>query len=173
MLRRATPDDLSLLHELAVHIWWEHYPAIIGNDQVTYMLERGYSLDALQQQMRDGQQFFFIDMDAQAVGYIGITVQEPGKAFLNKFYLDGQVRGKGTGAQAFDALLKTFPEVQEFKLQVNRRNFKSVNFYFKMGFTISDSFDMPIGNGYSMDDFLMVKVCGICSVQNKYSGGFE
>lgn len=159
-MRRATPEDLPLLRELAVRIWWEHYPAIIGNDQVTYMLERGYSLNALQQQMREGQQFFFIDVEGQPIGYIGITMQEPGKAFLNKFYIDNQVRGKGVGAQAFEELLQTFPDMKEIRLQVNRRNFKSVNFYFKMGFIIEKSFDMPIGEGYSMDDFMMLKVCG-------------
>ncbi|MCC6413062.1 MAG: GNAT family N-acetyltransferase [Saprospiraceae bacterium] len=161
MLRRATPEDLPLLRDLAVSIWWEHYPAIIGNDQVTYMLERGYSLDALQQQMRDGQQFFLIEVEGQSIGYIGVTIKEPGKMFINKFYINNQVRGKGVGAQAFEALLKFFPDVQEIRLQVNRRNFKSVNFYFKMGFIIEKSFDMPIGEGYIMDDYMMLKVCGI------------
>jgi RimJ/RimL family protein N-acetyltransferase len=43
------------------------------------------------------------------------------------------------------------------KLTVNRQNFKSINFYFKNGFKIEKVEDFDIGNGYWMNDFIMVK----------------
>ena len=42
------------------------------------------------------------------------------------------------------------------RLTVNRQNFKSVNFYFKNGFTIERVADFDIGNGYVMNDFVMM-----------------
>jgi len=43
------------------------------------------------------------------------------------------------------------------RLQVNRQNYKAVNFYFKMGFIIESVGDFDIGGGYFMNDFVMVR----------------
>jgi len=41
---------------------------------------------------------------------------------------------------------------------VNRRNFRSVNFYFKMGFVIESNLDLVVGDGrFVMDDYVMIK----------------
>jgi hypothetical protein len=42
------------------------------------------------------------------------------------------------------------------RLTVNRQNYKSINFYFKIGFRIEKCADFPIGNGFVMNDFVMV-----------------
>jgi ribosomal protein S18 acetylase RimI-like enzyme len=42
------------------------------------------------------------------------------------------------------------------RLTVNRQNFKSINFYFKLGFKIEKVADFDIGNGYFMNDFVML-----------------
>jgi hypothetical protein len=39
---------------------------------------------------------------------------------------------------------------------VNRQNYKAINFYFKLGFKIQTVADFDIGNGYVMNDFVMV-----------------
>ena len=39
---------------------------------------------------------------------------------------------------------------------VNRMNYKAVNFYFKSGFTIEKVADFDIGDGYFMNDFVMI-----------------
>jgi len=43
------------------------------------------------------------------------------------------------------------------RLQVNRKNYKAINFYFKNGFTIESVGDFDIGGGYYMNDFVMIK----------------
>ena len=46
--------------------------------------------------------------------------------------------------------------IEKLRLTVNRQNFKSINFYFKNGFKIDHVEDFDIGNGYVMNDFVML-----------------
>ncbi len=43
----ADVDDIVCIQHLAAAIWRSHYPGIISNAQIDYMLERGYSREAL------------------------------------------------------------------------------------------------------------------------------
>ena len=75
--------------------------------------------------------------------------------FIHKFYVDTQTQRTGVGRAFFDFLLKEFkPEV--IRLQVNRMNYKAINFYFKNGFVIEKVADFDIGDGYFMNDFVMI-----------------
>ena len=154
-LQRATTPDIPLIYELAHRIWWAHYPGIISPAQIEYMLEQGYSYSALQQQI-EGQSFWLVMADDQVAGFVAISKKAPATYFINKFYLDNTQRGRGVGAAAFQALLAQYPDLQELRLNVNRRNYKSVNFYFKIGFVIAHCMDTPFGEGYVMDDFQML-----------------
>ncbi len=156
-LQLATTPDIPLIHELAHRIWWAHYPDIISPAQIEYMLEQGYSAGALQQQIEDtAQSFWLVLADDQVAGFVAISEKAPATYFIHKFYLDNTQRGRGVGAAAFQALLAQYPDLQELRLNVNRRNFKSVNFYFKIGFVIDHCMDTPFGEGYIMDDFQML-----------------
>src|SRR5262249_36981939 len=48
VIARARREDLPEVQRLAHAIWHAHYPGIITPAQIDYMLERGYSLDALE-----------------------------------------------------------------------------------------------------------------------------
>ena len=128
----ASPADAALIHDLAHRIWWAHYPGIVSDGQIEYMLERGYSVPALQQQMAEGQQFWLLrqNNEAEALGYIAVAALEtPGHYFIHKFYIDNTQRGRGIGREAFAQLLEQYPQAQKIRLFVNRLNFKSINFY--------------------------------------------
>jgi RimJ/RimL family protein N-acetyltransferase len=153
-LHPATEADLPLITVLAHRIWWEHYPAIVSEAQITYMLELMYSEAALQRQIEEGQVFWMVENESQAIGYLSVSQQAESDYFLHKFYLDGRARGIGT--VVFQQLLAQYPDLRTLRLNVNRRNFKSVNFYFKVGFRIESCMDTPFGEGYLMDDFQMI-----------------
>ena len=57
---------------------------------------------------------------------------------------------------SFLLLLDLFPDLNTMRLTVNRSNFKSINFYFKLGFIIEEVKDFDIGNNYFMNDFIMI-----------------
>ena len=155
LLCRATEADISTIRQLAEKVWWEHYPSIISEAQIGYMLEQIYSDAPLRHQMvEEGQEFWLTEKNGQTFGFLAISRKDEGEYFLHKFYLD--TREKGLGTIIFELLLARYPDLQILRLRVNRRNFKSVNFYFKTGFRIEYCIDTPFGSGYVMDDFQMI-----------------
>lgn len=154
-LRTAGEQDLALIAAMADRIWKIHYPPIIGMEQVEYMLNKMYSAEALIRQMGEGQVFRIIESDTASVGFISVSEKEEHELFLHKFYLDANVQGRGMGAAVFSQLMAMYPGVKKVRLTVNRQNYKSINFYFKLGFTIAEVADFDIGEGYLMNDFVM------------------
>jgi diamine N-acetyltransferase len=154
-LTRATVDDADLIAGLAEKIWQQHYPAIIGQEQVDYMLDLMYSRENIIREMNNGQRFHFIDSDGVRVGYVAWSFPVTNELFIHKFYIDTSAQGKGIGKRAFAELLEAHPEVTTIRLTVNRHNYKSINFYFRLGFVIEEVKDFDIGNGFFMKDFIM------------------
>lgn len=159
-IRNATPEDTPIITELAYRIWRAHYTPIIGAEQVAYMLGHYYNDDALRADMAAGQVFWIPEMGGQALGYLSFTPTGPGQYFLNKFYIDNEKRGLGLGKIILERALAQYPDMRELRLNVNRQNYKSINFYFRVGFTIDFCLDTPFGDGYVMDDFQMVLKLG-------------
>jgi diamine N-acetyltransferase len=153
MTQLIPTQNFEHIYNLAEKIWYEHYTPIVGEAQIAYMLKKFYSIAALKAQSESGQKFYLIENQSIINGYLAVTPQDDGSLFLNKFYVDG--RGKGIGQASFEALIKAFPTVELIRLQVNKKNFKSINFYFKVGFTIEDIAVFDIGEGFVMDDFMM------------------
>lgn len=155
-LQQATPGDILRIQALAQRIWRAHYPDIIGEKQVEYMLGLVYSPAALQQQIEEGQLFYLVAEGDETIGYLSVSNEGEGHYFLHKFYLDKEKRGRGIGKKVIEMLFALYPNLRELRLTVNRQNYKSINFYFKLGFFIEKCVDIPIGEGFVMDDFQML-----------------
>jgi GNAT superfamily N-acetyltransferase len=154
----ASEKDIPLIHELGEKIWRVHYPSIISQSQIEYMLEWMYSGKNLKAQIENGQKFTIIYLNEEAIGYFSISEKTPQHFFLHKFYIDTSQHRKGIGNSAFEYMLKnSCPSFKTITLQVNRRNIKAVNFYFKKGFIIDRAEDFDCGGGYTMDDFFMIR----------------
>lgn len=156
LLRPAVDSDIPAIAQLADRIWKIHYTPIIGEKQVAYMLDKMYSAKSLHEQMQKGDLFFLATMNDVPFGYISLSKKEKGDYFLNKFYIEVNEQGKGYGKQIFADILERFPDLEQLRLQVNRMNYKTINFYFGLGFTIEYAKDFDIGDGYRMDDYVMV-----------------
>lgn len=157
-LREAKTEDIPAIAKLAETIWHQHYTSIIGTDQINYMLGMMYSYESLTEQMtQKNHVFYLIYENERCIGFISISKMENAthSYFIHKYYLLQELAGKGTGTAAFIELLKEL-KPEELRLTVNRQNFKSINFYFKNGFKIEQVADFDIGNGYVMNDFVMV-----------------
>ncbi len=152
----ATPADIPTIRDLAHRIWWAHYPGIISTGQIEYMLGWMYSAETLEAQMVEkGYQFWLIGYAGAPAGFIAVSREGESDYFMHKFYLDTSRQGKGIGTSAFHGLLDRYPGLRTLRLTVNRQNFKSINFYFKIGFVIEKCVDIPIGQGFVMNDFQM------------------
>ncbi len=155
-IRKATPSDTETIAALAEKIWMQYYPEIITVEQIRYMLDKMYSAPALQQQMSEGQDFYLLLENEQPIGYCSFSTTEPGHYFLHKFYVDTHYHGKGIGTFLLNEMLKQLAPVLTVRLTVNRKNYRSINFYFKNKFTIEKIADFDIGNNYFMNDFIML-----------------
>ena len=155
-LIQASEGDLDTIAKLAKKIWNQYYTAIISQEQIDYMLTNMYSLDSLRSQINEKKhQFYFISSQNEAIGFISVHQESSSAWFINKFYIDQRIAKKGIGTAAFQQLIQLI-RAQKISLTVNRQNFKSINFYFKNGFKIDHAADFDIGNGFVMNDFVMV-----------------
>ena len=71
--------------------------------------------------------------------------------------MDTDLQREGVGSQLFECVLSDIQAAETIELTVNRQNYKAINFYFKNGFKIKEVADFDIGNGYFMNDFIMIK----------------
>ncbi|MCD6018999.1 MAG: hypothetical protein K0S53_2120 [Bacteroidetes bacterium] len=156
-LEKATEKDLDTISKLARVIWNDHYVPIIGQKQVDYMLDKIYSLQSLTEQLTEKKhRMYLIRSDEKSIGFVSVSLEKESNYFLHKFYIDQRQSNTGIGTKVLDLLIEIIrPKL--LTLTVNRQNFKSINFYFKNGFKIDRVEDFDIGNGYLMNDFVMVK----------------
>lgn len=153
----ADEGDIDLLHQLAHRIWWQFYPAIIGDEQVAYMLDKFSSKDHIAAQLQSGFSYFLVYDEGEAVGYIGVEDKAP-SLFVSKFYLDQSRRGRGIAKQMLAHVNKEAKARghSQIELTVNKYN-PSYEIYLKLGFENVESLVMDIGNGFVMDDYRMIK----------------
>ena len=155
-LHEAKERDIPVITELAHVIWQQHYPDIISQEQIDYMLMMMYSAESLKEQMQQKlHRFFLIHLGDDCIGFMSLHEVDQHEWFLNKFYIKREKSAKGIGSEALQQIIQKLG-AKKMRLTVNRQNFKSINFYFKNGFVIERVADFDIGNGYVMNDFVML-----------------
>ncbi|MDG1571258.1 GNAT family N-acetyltransferase [Robiginitalea sp. M366] len=153
----TTPDDCKTLASLADRIWREHYIPIIGKPQVDYMLRTFQSEAAIARQISEGMAYYLIYSGHSPAGYFAFEKQGD-DLFLSKIYVAREYRGKGLG-KASMAYIREQARLQHCKritLTVNKDNSDSINAYKRMGFYQEAATIKDIGEGFIMDDYLMV-----------------
>ncbi|HEY0895385.1 MAG TPA: GNAT family N-acetyltransferase [Sphingobacteriaceae bacterium] len=158
-IRTAEPTDLELIHRLAVEIWWPTYHAILSEGQISFMLDKMYSVESLAKQVQEGLRFVIVEREGQPVGFMGFqkTNSPEGILRIEKLYVLPPEQGKGTGSAlvAFAAGIARSEGAALLELNVNRAN-PAFFFYQKSGFTIYREEDIPYYQ-YFMNDYVMRK----------------
>lgn len=121
------------------------------------MLKTIYSADQLLKQMNSGHVFTLVCLENEPAGYVSISTNDNTHYCIHKFYVLVNKHRKGIGTMVLNHLVQELPKAKTIELTVNRQNYKAINFYFKNGFVIKDVADFDIGEGYFMNDFVMVK----------------
>jgi GNAT superfamily N-acetyltransferase len=155
----TTPQQIDVIARLAHEIWYEYYVPLIGRAQVDYMVEKFQSSGAMQQQLREGYEYFTIERDGRPIGYCAVQPQPADSAlFLSKLYLLRDARGGGTGRVCMEFIeqLARRRGLKLLWLTVNKGN-PAVNAYERLGFRIAANLVMDIGGGFVMDDYRMEK----------------
>lgn len=157
MIKPITYNDLEIVSTLAYKIWPVVYKEMISQDQISYMLNWMYARETLQKAHNSGDFFYAYYQEKEAVGFIHLHPKHE-VLKLQKIYILPEFQNEGIGRE-FIHFCNTFCQQNNFKeleLQVNREN-TAVNFYLKNGFTIVMEKDFDIGNGYTMNDYIMKK----------------
>lgn len=157
-IREISVDEVGIINSLAHRIWPDTFREILSPEQIKYMLQWMYAPEKLAEQIQAGHQFFVIEDNNEALGFIGL---EPAYPFANclrihKIYVLPNQQGKGLGKYLIDHAIQVAKErnLSRLHLNVNRFN-KAVNFYIHIGFAITDQEDIDIGSGYLMEDYVM------------------
>jgi len=159
-IRVCDETQTSELAGLAREIWFEHFPGIISTEQVSYMVEKYQSEEAITRQIADdGYEYYFVSGEHGILGYLAIK-PEPGKLLLSKLYLKREHRGKGyfNGMLAFAERTAKEKGLTTLYLTVNRHNDRAITVYRKKGFEVIKETVTDIGGSFVMDDFVMEKV---------------
>jgi GNAT superfamily N-acetyltransferase len=153
----TTDVQIRATARLASEIWTEHFTAIIGADQVDYMLDKFQSENAIANQIRNkGYIYYLIEEDKQAFGYFAIVPEEDA-LFLSKLYIRKTMRGKGIARKTID-FIKTIAlerNLGRITLTVNKNNVGPIAAYVKIGFVNTGPIVQNIGGGFIMDDYKM------------------
>lgn len=155
-IKTASKKDLPLISQLAHTIWASAYKDILSKDQLAYMHIKMNSVEAFSKLFDDDHQFIIPCEDDVAKGYACYKIH-PGKVRIEKIYVLPDQHKKGIGKLMMDHIIeKVKPQVNMIELNVNRQN-KAVDFYKRIGFEIVKEVDIPIGEGYFMNDYVMQK----------------
>lgn len=160
-IRLALPDDFGLIQLIAHKTWPQTYGEILSGAQLTYMLEKMYSIAALEKNYADGVRFFLLEEAGTALGFAAVehNYKTAGRSHLHKIYVLPDAQGKNVGRLLMNHLLHDAGQfgANQITLNVNRHN-KALHFYNKLGFEISETVDINIGNGYLMEDYVLKKL---------------
>ncbi|OBR66327.1 GNAT family acetyltransferase [Paenibacillus oryzae] len=152
-------EHVSLLTAMANEIWQEYYTSLISAQQISYMLDKFQSQEAITSQIRRGELVYYLMTEQQApLGYFAFA-EKDGALFLSKLYVLKRHRGKGAASKAISFLeqICSTRGLKTIWLTVNRYNAASIAVYEKKGFVKIREQVGDIGNGYVMDDFIMEK----------------
>ena len=159
-----TDEQTRELASMANAIWNEYWPAIIGQDQTSYMIERFLSHDAIAHDMTENDyEYWFVvaDKDEPTERIVGFTgghnEPETNRFFISKIYLFAQERGKHFASDviAFYNDLCLQRGLSAMSLTVNKDTELGVRAYQGKGFETIDAVETDIGHGFIMDDFIM------------------
>ena len=150
--------DFRNIESLARDIWEAHYTPIIGKAQVDYMLDKYQSVTSMQDQVENGFEYYYFETDAGLIGYLGVKGEKT-DLFLSKVYVHEYYQGNGYGRNAMEFVedLARSKHLAAVLLTVNKHNTGSIKFYERLGYQTIDAVVTDIGNGFVMDDFVMLK----------------
>lgn len=155
----ATKEDIPAIQHIAYETWPITYGSIQSKAQLDYMLELIYSASSLEKQMDNGSKFLLIKESNETVAFAAYFLKSQNIYKLDKLYTLPNQQGKGLGKMLIKYIIDEIKSsgAIALHLNVNRYNTKAQKFYEHLGFKIIEEVDVPIGEGYFMNDYVMEK----------------
>ena len=157
-IEKASSFDALTIHKLVHQIYYPTYKDILSKDQIDFMLEKSYTVNALQNAMSEGQDFYVMAKDDDPLGFMAVTEKSEEILRIEKLYLLPETQGLGLGKKFITFAVEEAKNRKKslLELNVNRGN-KAYFFYLKQGFLVTQEIDIPY-YGYILDDYVMQKI---------------
>lgn len=159
--RFATLDDVEAIRGVAEETWPISYANIITPEQIRYMLDHMYAPEKIATSIQAADECFILaEEGSKVVGFAGIAFHQPEEKFtrLNKLYVLPAHHGKRIGKTLLDIVEQEALQhaTSAIHLNVNKYN-PAFHFYTSNGYTILEEMVLDIGNGFVMDDYILIK----------------
>lgn len=156
-----TDESFTDVRAIANEVWPLAYGTILAGEQLTYMLQMMYSIEALQLQVKENNHHFILAKEKEhAIGFASFEFNYANskKTKIHKLYVLSNKQGKGIGKQLVDYIETEAKNQHQVTLCLNVNKYNNAqHFYKSIGFSVSYEEVIAIGNGYIMDDFVMEK----------------
>jgi ribosomal protein S18 acetylase RimI-like enzyme len=160
---KASQEQLPIVQKIAHQTWPVTFSNILTPDQIQFMLNWMYDLQALEKQVKDKGHVFLLAKEEEVfLGFAAYEVhcQAQAKTKIHKIYILPGTQGKGIGKKLISHIKEiAFMHGDKFLyLNVNRFNENAISFYKHIGFYEAYREVIDIGNGFIMDDIVMEMV---------------
>lgn len=159
MIRILKRDELHVVQEVAHATWPSTFSEILTEEQIEYMLKWMYNNQQLVENFEKGHAFYGFFENDKILGFMEFeaSIQASSVLKIHKLYVLPSLQGSGIGRQLIYQAISCAKvhNNNSVILNVNRFN-KAVTFYQKLGFTILKEEDISIGNGFLMEDYVML-----------------
>jgi GNAT superfamily N-acetyltransferase len=152
-------DEAEAVADLARVVWNVAYPAIISQAQIDYMLDQRYKPGLIRQLLARGDLWLAARAGAELVGFAHGYSLGNGDFKLDKLYVAIDMQRHGIGGELIRSVAERARQHGDSRLilRVNRQNQPAIDAYLKHGFQVATLVVEDIGQGYLMDDYVMIK----------------
>lgn len=151
--------EFGIVADLARRIWPVCFADLISPAQCDYMLRQRYSHQGLSQAIASGTLYELMRAGSEPVGFGAHGPGEsPGEWKLGQVYVLPECQGRGLGRLYIEHVAQAALErgCTSLILTVNKGNSRARTLYERCGFRIRNAARFDIGNGFVMDDYVMV-----------------
>jgi len=156
-----TAEKLAAVRRVADSIWPETFAPILSPEQIVYMMKMMYAPEVMEAELAAGVRFELLRIGGEEAGYLSFSAYagHPGAAKLHKVYLLSKYHSRGLGQAMLNHAAARCRALgfTELYLNVNKHNERAIRAYERNGFRTAESVKNPIGNGFFMDDYVMMK----------------
>lgn len=160
VIKEALPNEFNIIQDIAHKTWPVTYAEILTNEQLAYMLDRFYSIEALNGNRQNGHHFILAKENDVTLGFASYVHDHPENytTKIPKIYVLPEIQGRGIGRKLLEFIEAEARKHGAAKLTLNvNRNNKAKTFYEHLGFVVAKEENVPIGNGFFQEDFVMEK----------------
>jgi ribosomal protein S18 acetylase RimI-like enzyme len=160
-ISQASQADFPQIQQVAYQTWPATYGTILSEEQLTYMLKKLYSIESLKEQAENKAHHFIMAKNGEkCVGFASYELDYKNSTTtkIHKLYVLPDTQGQGIGKLLINRVAELAKQSGNdvLSLNVNRHN-PSIQFYERFGFSKVQEENIPIGNGFFMEDFIMEK----------------